>query len=54
LSAASQTKLRRFKNRKKETSENYILTNLGTRAMEFRSCKGYFPPKAAIETSLYY
>jgi len=35
----------------KNSSENF-LTNLVTRAAEFRSCKGYFPPRATFEPAL--
>ena len=43
-----------FKLRKKgrNRSGNYFLTKLGVQAMKFKSCKGYFPPAVAFETSL--
>jgi len=42
------SKLRRLKNR----SEKHFLSNLGVRAVEFRSCQGYFPLEATFETPL--
>ena len=42
------SELRRFKNR----SEKHFLSNLGVRAVEFRSCQGYFPLEATFETPL--
>ena len=36
----------------RNSSENYFLTDLVAQAVEFKSCKGYFPPGASFEPAL--